>query len=160
AGWDAAFYVLAQCAGGVLAMLIVAAAAAPLVADPSVNYVVTVPGHAGTAVAFVAAVAMGVCTMTTGLAASNSPRGAAFTGALAGALVATYITLEAPLSGMSLNPARTLASAVPAHVWTAFWIYLAAPLAGMLLAAEVRVRWTRRPVACAKLQHEHARRCI
>jgi len=41
----------------------------------------------------------------------------------AGILVATYITLEAPFSGMSMNPARTLASALPAQVWTAVWIY-------------------------------------
>jgi aquaporin Z len=160
AGWDAAFYVIAQGVGGVLGMLIVSAVAAPLVAHPAVNYVVTVPGRWGVAAAFVAEVVMAFGTMTAVLSASNSPRWAPFTGAFAGMLVATYITFEAPLSGMSLNPARTLASAVAAGVWTAFWIYLAAPLAGMLLAAEVRVRWTRRPVACAKLQHEHARRCI
>jgi len=32
------------------------------------------------------------------------------------ALVATFITVEAPLSGMSMNPARTLASALIGHV--------------------------------------------
>ena len=61
---------------------------------------------------------------------------------------------------MSLNPARTLASALPAETWTAFWVYLTAPLAGMLLAAELRVRWAGLPVICAKLHHGHARRCI
>ena len=111
------------------------------------------------AVAFAAEVAIAFCMMTTVLAVSNSPRWARFTGLCAGALVATYITLEAPLSGMSLNPARTFASAVPATVWRAFWIYLTAPLAGMLLAAELRIRWARRPVICAKLQHD-AGRCI
>ena len=56
----------------------------------------------------------------------------------AGALVATYIMVEAPLSGMSMNPARTLASAAPAGVWDAVWIYFIAPPLGMLLAGLLR----------------------
>lgn len=158
--WDAVFYVVAQCLGGVAGVLVVAAAARPFVADPTVNYVVTVPGSAGTGVAFVAELGIAFCLMIVVLTVSNTTRLAPFTGLCAGALVATYITLEAPLSGMSMNPARTLASAVPAATWRAFWIYLTAPLLGMLLAAEVHVHGTRRPVVCAKLQHDGAHRCI
>jgi aquaporin Z len=158
--WDAAFYVVAQFAGGATGMLLTAAVARSLVGDPSVNYVVTVPGAAGWAVAFGAEVGIAFCTMTAVLAASSSPRWARFTGICAGALVAAYITFEAPLSGMSLNPARTFASAVPAAVWDAFWVYLTAPVLGMLAAAELRLLLARRPVACAKLQHEGAYRCI
>jgi aquaporin Z len=36
-----------------------------------------------------------------------------------------------------MNPARSFASALPAGIWTSFWIYLFIPFAGMLLAAEV-----------------------
>jgi aquaporin Z len=76
-------------------------------------------------------------------------------------LVATYITVEAPISGMSMNPARTLASAVPAQHWTALWVYFTAPLLGMFLAAEVFLRTKGAgSVACAKLHHENAKRCI
>ena len=141
-------------------MLLVAAAARSLVANPAVNYVVTVPGALGSLVAFAAELTIAFCLMSVVLAVSNTERFARFTGLFAGALVAMYITVEAPLSGMSLNPARTFASAVPAETWRAFWVYLTAPLAGMLLAAEARVRWTRRPVICAKLHHQHARRCV
>jgi aquaporin Z len=74
-------------------------------------------------------------------------------------LVVTFITVESPLSGMSMNPARTVGSAVWAHDWTALWIYLAAPLLGMLGAAEVHVRRGGRLV-CAKLHHQNSRRCI
>ncbi|MDQ3551380.1 MAG: aquaporin [Bacteroidota bacterium] len=35
---------------------------------------------------------------------------------------------------MSINPARTIASAVLANVYTGLWIYFAAPVNGMLLA--------------------------
>lgn len=113
----------------------------------------------GAAVAFVAEVGISFGLMTVVLAASNAPRLARFTGLLAGGLVATYITLEAPLSGMSMNPARSLASALSGQVWTAFWAYLLAPPLGMLLAAELHVR-RRRPVVCAKLHHANAERCI
>jgi aquaporin Z len=61
---------------------------------------------------------------------------------------------------MSMNPARSFASAVAADLWTAFWIYATAPLIGMLLAAELRLRLSPRPVPCAKLHHDTARRCI
>ena len=69
--------------------------------------------------------------------------------------------LRRPLSGMSINPARTFASAVPAHHWHALWLYFIAPLSGMLSAAEVYVR-TRgaRSIVCAKLHHENSKRCI
>jgi len=94
------------------------------------------------------------------LAASNTPRLAPLTGVFAGALVATFITVEAPISGMSMNPARSFASALPADLWTAFWVYLTAPLLGMLLAAELRLRLSGRPVICAKLHHDNPARCI
>ena len=159
AGADAAFYIAAQVLGGMLGMLIAAKALRPFVAHPTVNYVVTVPGGFGVLAAFGAEVLMTMVLMTVVLRASNTARLAPFTGLFAGALVATYITLEAPISGMSLNPARTFAAAVPAAIWTGWWIYLTAPLVGMLTAAEIH-RVTRRPVRCAKLHHDHAARCI
>ena len=75
--------------------------------------------------------------------------------------MATPITLEAPLSGMSMNPARTFGSALSAQVWTALWVYFLAPPLGMLLAAELYVRWHGvHRVLCAKLHHHNTRRCI
>jgi aquaporin Z len=95
------------------------------------------------------------------LVVSNSKRLNRFTGVFAALGVATYIALEAPISGMSMNPARTLASALGAGNYTAQWLYFAAPLAGMLLAAEVYVRALgARRVHCAKLHHENAQPCI
>jgi len=95
------------------------------------------------------------------LRVSNTPRLARFTGLFAGALVATYISLEAPYSGMSMNPARTFASAVPAQIWTALWIYFTAPPLGMLLAAELYLRQHGvHQVFCAKLHHHNDKRCI
>ena len=60
------------------------------------------------------------------LLTTNSPRLMRFTGLFAGSLVALYITIEAPLSGMSMNPARTrLGLARPSL--RGRWIYLTAP---------------------------------
>ena len=79
----------------------------------------------------------------------------------AGILVATWISIEGPLSGMSMNPARTFASALPANVWTGFWLYMIAPVAGMQAAAAL-FTWQRgrSAVKCSKLIHSDDQRCI
>jgi len=94
--------------------------------------------------------------MTTVLIVSNSRRIARLTPWFAGFLVAAYISVEAPLSGMSMNPARTLGSALPAAQWHALWIYFLAPPAAMLLAGRIY----RSHVFCAKLHHHNDKRCI
>lgn len=159
--WDAVFYSLAQFGGGIAGVLAVQLVLGSLIAHPNVNYVVTVPGPAGQFIAFVAELAITFVLISVVLRVSNSAILARYTGLFAGALVMTYISIEAPLSGMSMNPARTLASAVPAHVWTSIWIYFTAPPAGMLLAAEVYLRLNgRHRVFCAKLHHHNDKRCI
>jgi hypothetical protein len=112
-------------------------------------------------VAFLAEVVISFLQMSVILRFSNNPRLAHFTGLFAGAMIATYISLEAPYSGMSMNPARTFASALPAQIWTALWLYFTAPPLGMLLAAELYVRQHGiHHVFCAKLYHHNNKRCI
>jgi len=159
--WDALFYVVAQFVGGVAGVAISALLAPMALADERVNYVVTVPGPEGWLVATVAEAAISFGLMSVVLALSSDARSEPYTGVVAGILVAAYIAVEAPYSGMSMNPARTAASAIIAQTWRAWWIYFVAPPAGMLLAAEVHVRragWAR--VACAKLRHDPRVRCI
>jgi aquaporin Z len=158
---DALGYVAAQFAGGVLGVAAIAAALGPFVADPHVNYAATRPGMAGVALAFGAEAAISFATMLTVLVASNHARLARFTPLCVGALVATWITLEAPLSGMSMNPARSFASAAGAGLFSSLWLYFTAPPLGMLLAAELFVRARGlRAVHCAKLHHHNAQPCI
>jgi aquaporin Z len=99
--------------------------------------------------------------MITVLLVSNRGTLARYAPYFVGALYATFITFETPLSGMSMNPARTVGSAFHASYWHAIWIYFAAPTLGMLVAAEVFVR-ARRGVGpyCAKLHHANNKRCI
>ena len=158
---DALFYVLSQFVGGLLGLSAAALFIRSYLADSAVNYVVTVPGSQGPGIAFVAELVISFGLMLVVLTVSNIKKIARFTGLFAGCLVATYIALEAPLSGMSMNPARTFASAVPAWLWSQWWIYFTAPPIGMLLAARVYL-WTRgaNRVFCAKLHHDNPARCI
>lgn len=158
---DALGYVAAQFAGGTIGLWLATQVLGLAIEHPAVNYVVTVPGSEGTAIAFVAEAMMSFGLMLVVLVVSNRMALNRWTGVFAGALVAVYIAVEAPLSGMSMNPARTFASAVPAHLWTEYWLYLTAPLLGMLSAAECYVRTTGiHQVLCAKLHHQNRTRCI
>lgn len=158
---DALFYVVAHFAGGVAGVAAAGMALGMLPADPAVNYAVTTPGRFGPLGAFGAEIAISFGMMLMVLTVSNQPRIARFTGLCCGALVAFYIAVEAPISGMSMNPARTLGSAAIARLFDSLWIYFSAPLLGMLLAAECHLRFSKaRAVHCAKLHHQNAHRCI
>lgn len=95
------------------------------------------------------------------LIVSNTPRIARLTGVVCGMLVAAYISCEAPISGMSMNPARTLASAIFAGQWRGIWVYFMAPPLGMFAAAELYLYlFGENGVFCAKLDHAPGRPCI
>jgi aquaporin Z len=159
--WDAVFYPLFQTLGGVAGVLLVKLLLGRIFTDAPVNHVVTLPGKAGAATAFFAETAIACGMMLMVLFMTNAPKLARFTGLFGGTLVFLYITFEAPLSGMSINPARTVASALPSGIWTAAWIYFVAPIGGMLLAVEIyRVLRTGAQVACAKWNHDPRQRCI
>jgi len=158
---DALFYVAAQFAGALAGMLAAVALLGTLLADPAVNYAATVPGCYGTAAAFAAEVCISFLLMAVVLTVSNTRKLSRWTGLCAGVLVATYVWVEAPVSGTSMNPARSFSSALAARLWAPLWIYFTAPPAGMLRAAELYTRLARgRRVRCAKLQHDDTGRCI
>jgi aquaporin Z len=159
-GADTTGYVVAQFVGGTAGVVLASAVLGMLLVDPAVNYVATVPGMQGPAVAWIAELLMSCGMMLTVLLVSNG-RAARLTGVCAGVPVMTYIVVEAPISGMSLNPARTLGSAVAAGAWSDLWIYFTAPPLGMLLASELYVRSQGyKAVLCAKLMHPRSGPCI
>jgi aquaporin Z len=157
---DAVCYALAQFAGGTLGVLLIGAVMRDAFTAPPVHYVTTIPGAHGEWAAFGAEFIISALLMSVVLQVSNS-RYAKFTGLCAGFLVATYIAVEAPLSGMSMNPARSFASAFPANTWTGFWIYLTAPILGMQCAASIYLLGrTAGAPGCGKLVHTGTQRCI
>lgn len=158
---DAVFYAIAQFVGATTGVALSWAILGDALAAPGVNFVSTVPGPHGPYLAFLAEFAITFVLMCSVLYAGNHSRFVKFTPFVAGTLVALYISVESPISGMSMNPARTFGSAVVGNTWTAVWIYFTAPPLAMLAAAEVYVR-TRGlgRVFCAKLDHSGLARCI
>ena len=127
----------------------------------AVGYAVTAPGVRGSALAFIGELTISFVLMSTILVVSNRTTLARYTPYFVGVLYATFITLESPLSAMSMNPARSFGPALQASYWHSIWLYFTAPTLGMLAAAEVflRARGGVRPY-CAKLHHANDKRCI
>lgn len=158
---DALFYVAAQFAGGLAGVVLAKSVLGETLAHTAVNYAATRPGTSGPLVALLAEIAISFVMMSAVLRVSNSKRWSRWTPLVAGLLVATFITVESPLSGMSMNPARTLASAIPAQ--EPFWplVYLLGPALGMSIAAVAFViERGAAGVFCAKLHHHNSQRCI
>lgn len=160
-GVDAIFYSIAHFVGASIGVFVSWMILGDRLSAREVNFVATVPGMWGQTAAFAGEMLIGFLMMTMVLMTGNNRRFCRFTPYLAGMLVALYITFESPISGMSMNPARTFGSAVFANTWTGWWIYVTAPLLAMLGAAElyVRTRGLNR-VLCAKLDHSGIARCI
>jgi len=152
ANWDALFYVVFQFIGGVFGVAVSALLLGSRLAAPSVEYAVTVPGPDGTAAAFFAEFFMAILLMGVVLWISNRPPLAKYTSYAVGVLITFYVFFFAPVSGFSINPARTTGSAVFARIWTAGWLYFTAPLLGMVSAAEIYLRsYGEDRILCAKL---------
>ncbi|HXW93452.1 MAG TPA: aquaporin [Terriglobales bacterium] len=156
---DAFFYVVAQFSGAIGGVCI-ARYLLP-VGRLAIRYAVTAPGIRGSAVAFIGELTISFVLMSTILVSSNRESLTRSTPYLVGLLYAIFIPLEAPLSGMSMNPARSFGPALHVNYWHAIWLYFTAPTLGMFIAAEVflRARGGAYPF-CAKLHHANNKRCI
>jgi aquaporin Z len=158
---DAGFYLIFQFGGAIAGVLIAGTLLGSRISDGSVQYAATYPGAAGAAAAGLGEFLISFVQMSLVLVVSNHPRFNRLTGILAGFMVATYIAIESPYSGMSMNPARTFGSALPSGIWHGFLIYVLVPPVAMLAAAQVFVwRRGRSAVHCCKLDHSPKRDCI
>lgn len=144
---DAAGYVMAQIIGGVIAaaliLLVAQGAAGGYSAAQSGlganGYGVHSPGQYSMASAFVVETILTMFLVLTVLGATDAKAPAGFAGIAIG-LVLTLIHLVAiPVTNTSVNPARSIASAVFAGGWALqqLWLFIVAPLIGSALAAGV-----------------------
>ncbi|GAB2793086.1 aquaporin Z [Hymenobacter luteus] len=145
-GTDALWYALAQAVGGFGSVWLLKIGLLRYYGHPRIHFGTTQPGPDGPLLAFVAEFVISLVFMLVLLAALHSARLQKAAGWMGSALLAAYVIWETPLSGMSLNPLRTLASAVAARDYTGLWLYLVAPPAAMWLAAVLFQRlWLARP---------------
>ncbi|MBW4442024.1 MAG: aquaporin [Plectolyngbya sp. WJT66-NPBG17] len=159
--WDMVFYIIFQFIGGLIGVLIVAFLLKQAFIYPPVQYIVTVPGASGVTAAFIAEFSISAMMMGTVLYSNNHSRLAPLTPFFAACLITAFVIFESPLSGFSMNPARTVASALPSKCGTAIWLYFAAPIAGMLTAAQLYLAIRgKHNIFCAKLYHHPHYRCI
>lgn len=139
--YDSLFFVVFQIAGGILAVVLMQLLMGELLTHTPVSSVVTVPGKYGATTAAITEFIIAFITMSMVLFTSHHKHLKNYTRIFAGCLVCTWVIVAGPISGFGMNPARSLASAIPANIWTAFWIYLLMPFAGMLLASELFLRF-------------------
>ncbi len=128
---DAIAYVAAQCAGAILAALVLLAVwpsqpAALGATVPTVG-VGSALVYEAILTAFLMFVIMAVATDTRAV------------GAAAAIAIGGTIGLDAlfggPVTGASMNPARSLAPALVTGTWTDFWVYVAGPVLGAAAGA-------------------------
>ena len=123
-------YVAAQLAGGILASAVLLALLGS-VANQGAN----LPG-VGTsqALGFEVMLTFLLMLVIVAVATDSKARGN-FAAIAIGATVGLEIIFAGPLSGASMNPARSLSPALVGWTWTAQWIYVCGPLIGAALAA-------------------------
>ncbi len=122
---DAAAYVIAQTAGAFAASLLLLA----IFRERAGSLGATLP-VAGEPASFLLEAAM---TFVLALAVLRLP--ARFVPPAAGAIVGIEAILAGPLTGASMNPARSLAPALVSGRTSGLWLYLAAPMLGAWAAA-------------------------
>lgn len=134
--YDALFFVLFQVLGGTVAVYLMQFLMGPILSAPPVTSAVTIPGKTGIAWAVITEFVIAFITMSMVLFTASSQKLKHYTRVFSSILVCSWVILAGPVSGFGMNPARSFASALPAGMWTSFWIYCTMPFAGMLAAAE------------------------
>jgi aquaporin Z len=131
--FDLGGYMLSQVLGAILGSLLLIAVWGGRAA--SVGCGVTVPG-AGLPLwlVFLAEVSMTFLLVILIFHFVSSHRLMRWTPLMVWLLVALMVWLESPISGTSLNPARSIGPALVSGTWHDQWIYLFAPVIGALLA--------------------------
>ena len=149
-GVDAFWYIVAQFAGAILAGELMVNLLREWYPHPDVHFNITKPGLPGWAVALLAEFVISGIMAGVLLVALHSKRLKKAAPWLLAGLIAVYIVFETPLSGMSLNPARSLGTAVAAGQYPALWIYFVGPVAATWLATVLFKRFCKGELlACA-----------
>jgi len=126
---DLAPYIAAQCAGAFAASLTLRA-----LFPASETLGATLPAGSAGQSFILEAILTAILMLVIRAASSGSKEKGITAGIAIGATVALEAMFAGPISGASMNPARSLAPAVVSGQTKDLWVYLAAPVAGALLA--------------------------
>lgn len=125
-------YVASQCLGAILGSLAIA-----LVFPGAVERTITTPsGSAVQSVAMEVFLTLYLMFVILRVSSGSKERGA-MAGVAVGGVIAAEVLIGGPVSGASMNPARSLGPALVAGRCELLWIYLVAPLAGAMVAVLV-----------------------
>lgn len=152
--FDLVGYILGQLLGGIIGALLVVLAWGRYAA--SVGYGVTVPGAGYPLwIVFLAEVSLTFLLVSSIFLFVSSHHLMRWTPLMVWIMVALMVWLEAPISGTSLNPARSFGPALVSWSWHSHWLYWVAPPLGALLAVGVFRLFVagRRDVLTGKLFH-------
>jgi aquaporin NIP len=128
---EAVAYIAAQLAGATAAALVLLA----VWSDTPAALGATVPSiGAGSALLYEIVLTAVLMFVIVAVATDTRAVGAGAAIAIGGA-VALDALFGGPLTGASMNPARSFGPALAAGEWTDFWVYVAGPIAGALLGA-------------------------
>lgn len=128
---EAAGYVAAQCLGAAVAALLLAA----LWTGEPANLGATVP-TVGTGTALVYEGVLTAFLMFVIVAVATDTRAVGAAAAIAiGGTVGLDALFGGPVTGASMNPARSFGPALASGEWNDFWIYVIGPLAGAAIGA-------------------------
>jgi len=128
---DAVAYIAAQLTGATLGAL---ALAAVWTSEPA-NLGATVP-TVGAGSAFVYETILTAFLMFVIIAVATDTRAVGAAAAIAiGGTVGLDALFGGPVTGASMNPARSFGPALVSGTWTSFWVYVAGPLLGAALGA-------------------------
>ena len=124
-------YCAAQLTGAIAASLALRATFGP---DAALG--VTAPSFVGDGAALGIEAALTAILMVVILAVATDVRAVGHLAAVAiGATIALEALVMGPVTGASMNPARSLAPALASWEWGGLWIYVAGPVAGALAGA-------------------------
>ncbi|CAK9150635.1 unnamed protein product [Ilex paraguariensis] len=137
-------YIIAQLLGSILASCTLSA----ILNVTLQSYFGTVPvGSNGQSLALEIVISFLLMFVISGVATDNRA-----IGELAGITVGMTITLNVfvagPISGASMNPARSIGPALVKHVYTGLWVYIIGPIIGTILGgfAYNLIRFTDKPL--------------
>jgi aquaporin NIP len=128
---EAIAYIAAQLTGATLAALVLRAVWPSMPADLGVTIPTVAAGSAFVYESILTAILMFVI-----MAVATDTRAAGAAAAIAiGGVIGLDALFGGPVTGASMNPARSFGPALVSGTWTDFWVYVAGPVIGAFLGA-------------------------